>query len=173
MADDDKEKPGVRFTAEIRVNKIVRRTDLPEFCIDHMGEVTDMRPFALEVLATYPDPVAIDVETLALLCVKSESGKYIRVGEYPAGVDRGIVSELMNRMRRWMDWPRLEKGLLDTSRFFPDRRFHCDEAACDAAKRMNGHLVSQHAPERIPLDTCWGRICNCRYHLVKRDGSEV
>jgi hypothetical protein len=173
MTEKEFEAHGIKFTASIEVRKMVRRTDLPEFCIEHFGEVIDLRPVAAEVLTAYPLKVDLDVGTLAELCIKRSNGKYIRVGEYPDGVERGIVEEIISRMRGWLAWPRQKEELVRFSRYFPDRRFQCDETACDEAKAMNGDLVSQRGPVRLPLKTCWGRGCYCTYRLVKRDRTEV
>jgi len=171
MTDEDQEKTGARFTAQIIVNTKKRRTNLPEFHIESDDETVDVRPLAQAVLAAYPEKVEIDVETLARLCVKQAASKYIRVVEYPVGTDRKVIHELMARMLRWQYWPRRRDQLVKTSRAFPDRQFQCDEKACEAAIVLNGTRVSITGPVRLPLDTCWGRICNCDYSLVKRDGT--
>jgi hypothetical protein len=170
MADEDP-KITIRFTTEFVVRKREKRPDPPPFCIYHFDEVVDLRPFAEEVLAAYPEPLPMNSETLALLCVKISTGKYIRVAEYPAGIDRWLIGELSRKMLRWMDWPRKEAGLFDCSDYYPDRMFKCGESACEGARQMNGNLVSVHGPVRVPLKDCWEPICDCTYRLVKKDGT--
>jgi hypothetical protein len=170
MADENPEIT-IRFSSKLVVTKQEKRPDPPAFCIYHFDEVVDLRPFAAEVIAAYPETLPIDAKILTLLCVKIRSGKYIRVAEYPPGVERNLIGELSRKMLSWMNWPRLEKGLLKTSPYFPDRKFRCGMTACDAAKRMNGNLVSTHGAVRTPLTNCWELNCDCTYLLVKKDGS--
>lgn len=167
MTDDG--KPGFRFTAQIVVTPRKRRTDLPAFCIEGRGGVLDLRPLAAEVLADYPTPVALDVDTLADFAVRKESGKYIRVGDYPPGVERNLLGQLASRVLTWAFWqgaPAKNEGFT----VFPGSEFAAGKDACAGARTMDGHQVAPHEVQRLPLKGCWGHVCECRYRLVKRDG---
>lgn len=167
MTDDG--KPGIRFTSQIVVTPRKGRTDLPAFCIEGRGGVLDLRPLAAEVLADYPTPVALDVDILADFAVRRESGKYIRVGDYPPGVARNLMDQLASRVLRWGFWqgaPAKNQGFT----VFPFRRFVCGEGACRAAREIDGQQVLPEGIRRLPLSGCWDHVCTCRYRLVRRDG---
>jgi hypothetical protein len=164
--------PEITFTTQIVVNTAKPRTDLPEFCIEDFGEIIDLRPFAIEVLADYPELVPIEVESLARFAVRRHLGKYIKVAEYPQGVDREIIKELYYRVNRWARWPRqTAQNKAYVGSYYPMRKFRCDEHACPAAIAMQGTVVKPADQRRMPLNGCWGYTCHCTYRLVKRDGS--
>lgn len=167
------ELPPVDLTTRIVVPKVMPRTDLPEFCVESFAEIVDLRPLAAEVLADQPVSVAIDVETLARLCVKGFAGRYIRVAEYPPGVDREAVKRMIWRVTRWEAWPRRSAQAQRTAGAFPKRLFRCSEDCCPGARAMDGLVVPVNEVVRLPLKECWDHRCECDYRLVKRDGSVV
>lgn len=161
-------------TAQIVVNKTIPRTDLPEFCADAKGGVVDMRPFAAEVLAHCPEEVTVDAETLARLAAKGYNGKYIKVAEYPAGMDRETVKMLIRRVRRRADWPHERAGMERSIRAFPARQIYCNpNTACAGALALRDRIIPVEDVRRLPLDDCWSRHCQCYYRLVDRHGNAV
>lgn len=161
--------------AQIVAGKTARRTDLPEFHANAKGGVVDLRPFAAEVLSSYPEEVAVDVDTLARLAAKSYAGKYIKVAEYPAGVDRETVKMLMLRVRRGADWPsehsRMQKG---GGGYFPARHLACNpNTACAAALALRGRIIPVEDVQRLPLKGCRSEHCQCHYRVVDRHGRAV
>lgn len=169
-----KASTNITFTTQIVVNKAVPRTDLPEFCVDGIGEIVNLWPFAAEVLADYPEEVAIDVDALARLAVKGYNGRHIKAAEYPPNVDRDVLNALIWRVQRWSDWPRRFTQLQNSAKgAFPMRQFHCDDHACDKALAMREQVVPVDEVLRLPLNGCWGRSCRCDYRLVRKDGQIV
>lgn len=166
------EKPDgkLTFTYRIEVNNVPERTDLPPFCVEFFGQIIDMRDLAREVIADYPFPVGIDVETLAALCVKGHNGKYIKVKEYPVGFDRKIVDELRHRCARWLNWVHRRNQLREGGAF-PQRQFQCGGDACEKARAENGAIIPALQQQRLPFNGCWGYLCTCDYALVQRDGT--
>jgi hypothetical protein len=165
--------PKITFTAEIRVGKPSTRTDIPEFCVEGVGDlIIDMRPLAEEVLQDYPQPVDIDRDALARLAVKGYAGRHIKVAELPEGIDRKVLKRMIGRIDIWSDWPRRHEQLQrGEGGAFPKRKFKCGEDACAAASAMDGQTVTPSNQQRLPLKGCWQDRCFCDYQLVKRDGT--
>jgi hypothetical protein len=154
----------ITFMTEIRVGTSVQRTDL----------IIDLRPFAAEVLADFPDPIAIDVDALASLAAKAYNGSHIKVAAYPPGIDRTILKKLIGHTIVWSRWPTKYDGMVRANRALPYYQLRVGPQACPAALALASDIIPLDQVTRTPMDNCWNCACQCWYKsLTDRQAAEL
>ncbi|MGR3501581.1 hypothetical protein [Pseudaestuariivita sp.] len=128
--------------------------------VDTPDGPVDLLPYAKEVLAHAPEPTGMDAERIAELAKAGWVGAYVKVGEYPEGIDRDYAKLVIGRVRKWVQ---SDQALARAKRIrIGHHRFSCGSDACPAMAKRDGKRVAKKNMERLPLTSCWQR-CQCRY----------
>lgn len=124
----------------------------------------EFMPAVHEVLGYAPDPIGMTPERLADLVSRDAAGLYIKVGEYPEGIDRDYIRNVIIRVRRWHDWTDRAEGMIKGSNSVVprDHRFSACKVPCKRAAKLNGKVFRGDKAVRIPLRECW-QHCLCMY----------
>jgi hypothetical protein len=142
------------------------RNDLPEFCVEEFEGLVNLWPFASDVLAEYRKPVPFSADDLARLAVRAYFGGYIRVGEYPPGIDRDLAIQMIHRTIRRARWISEFSRKMRSIEAFPTCQLHIGKVSCARARKLSQSPVATKALVRVPLDGCWEPDCRCSWRLI-------
>ena len=160
-------KPAVTLQAQIVVYPAKpQRTDLPEFCVEEFEGLVNLWPFASDVLAEYGKPVPFSADVLARLAVRRYNGKYIKVDDYPPGIDRDLAKQLISRTIKRARWISEFSRKMRSIEAFPSCELHIGKVCCARARKLSQSPVATKALVRVPLDGCWEPDCQCSWRLI-------
>jgi hypothetical protein len=162
-------KPVVTFRAEIVVSpKKPPDPELTEFSVEDVEGIVNLWPFASDVLVEYGRPVPFTADSLARLAVKAYFGGYIKVAEYPTGIERDLAKQMIHRTIRRAKWIGDFSRKMRVVDSFPTCELRPGKICCDRARALSKAPVRTETLERLPMDGCWERDCQCWWHQVSR-----
>ncbi len=139
--------------------KVAAKIDTPYIRPAPLG----LMHFAKEVLAKTPLSHTFTPETLVALVERSSDGSYIKVGKYPAGMERDDAKLLIGRTISWARWPAKFDGMASANRLLPYYQLRVGPQACPAAMALAADIIPLDQVTRTPMDDCWDCACQCWY----------
>lgn len=127
------------------------------------GPDVDLLPIAKEVLKIAPEPCGMDAKRLAELAQRSYAGMYIKVGEYPEGIDRAYAQLVIRKVVRWASGRYRQNQLEEND--LKEVYIVAGEQACDTMLAIDGSTAAQIGIFNLPHSDCWQGQCTCGYRV--------
>ena len=162
-------RPAVTLQEEI-VDYLTTPPDaeLLQFCVEEAEGLVNLWPFASEVLAEYGKRVPFSADALARLAVRAYVGKYIKVGEYPPGIDRDLAKQMIHRTIKRARWISEFSRKMRVIEAFPSCQLSVGNVCCDRARALSLSLVPTDDLEAMPLKGCWEPNCQCHWRPISK-----
>jgi len=119
----------------------------------------NLYPIAKEVIEYAPDPTGMTPLRLAELAKVAYYGAYVRVTEFPEGIDRNYVRTLIRKTIAWANW--LDRGE-QIAKSGLRYELRINGTPCPDAQHWAGQVVDGKDAFRLPLPDCW-EDCSCSW----------